>query len=152
MDDDTTEKAVDSILNQLKGFNKVASKPEEIKEMSPEDIEKFIIQKSSELISKSIAALDEYRQFMSSAPTEDAASAMAELVNASASAIETLSRVNATNKKIKASKDIKQMDIEAKIENNKRDNSTKLMMTRGDVLKLLKEPDNAIEVEAVKIS
>ena len=43
------------------------------------------------------------------------------------------------------------MDIAARIENNKRDNSTKLMMTRKELLKLIEAPEDAIDVECEKI-
>lgn len=148
MQTDETQDAVNSILNQLKNFNAPAAPKQETSAPNAEELEKFIINKSSELIDKSLQVLDEYRDFLTATPSEQSAEAMSNLINASSSAIETLNKVLAANKKAATSIKIKEMDIKARVDNNKRDNATKLMMTRKELMQMLVDAPDAIDVES----
>lgn len=148
---DETQNAVNNILNQLKNFDAPAAPKQEITPPDADQLEEFIIKKSSELIDKSLQVLDEYRDFLTATPSEESAEAMSNLINASSSAIETLNKVLAANKKAATSVKIKEMDIKARIDNNKRDNATRLMMTRKELMQMLVDTPDAIEVDAQKI-
>ena len=95
--------------------------------------------------------LDEYRDFLTATPSEESAEAMSNLINASSSAIETLNKVLAANKRAATSVKIKEMDIKARVDNNKRDNATRLMMTRRELMQMLVDAPDAIDVETQKI-
>jgi hypothetical protein len=95
--------------------------------------------------------LDEYRDFLTATPSEESAEAMSNLINASSSAIESLNKVLAANKRAATSIKVKEMEIKARIDNNKRDNATKLMMTRGELMQMLMDAPEAIEVETQKV-
>ena len=146
-----TQDAVNNILNQLKNFDTPAAPKPEIPPPSADELEAFIIKKSSELINSSLQVLDEYRDFLAATPSEESAEAMSNLINASSSAIATLNKVLTANKKAEVSVKIKEMDIRARIDNNKRDNATKLMMTRKELMQILIDDPDAIEVETQKI-
>lgn len=145
---DDTQNAVNNILNQLKNFDAPAAPKQETAAPSADELEGFIIKKSSELIDKSLQVLDEYRDFLTATPSEESAEAMSNLINASSSAIETLNKVLAANKKANTSIKIKEMDIKARVDNNKRDNATKLMMTRKELMQMLVDAPDAIDVES----
>lgn len=145
---DDTQNAVNNILNQLKNFDAPAAPKQETVAPSADELEGFIIKKSSELIDKSLQVLDEYRDFLTATPSEESAEAMSNLINASSSAIETLNKVLAANKKANTSIKIKEMDIKARVDNNKRDNATKLMMTRKELMQMLVDAPDAIDVES----
>ena len=150
MQQDDTQEAVNNILNQLKTFDA----PKQViqhQPPAPEELEQFIIDKSSELINKSLQVLDEYRDFLTATPSEESAEAMSNLINASSSAIESLNKVLTANKRAATSLKVKEMEIKARIDNNKRDNATKLMMTRGELMQMLMDAPDAIDVEAQKI-
>jgi len=149
MQDNTTEEAVNSILSQLKDVNVPEKKAKQNKEkIDPEKLEQFIIDKSSDLITKSLEVFDEYKDILSSAPSEESAEALSNLINAATSAIETLNKVLAVNKKTNTSVKLKTMDIESKQLINQRDNITKLVMTRSQLMELLEEPEEeAVDVE-----
>lgn len=151
MQSDETQDAVNNILNQLKNYDAPNAPKQELITPSADELEGFIIKKSSELIDKSLQVLDEYRDFLTATPSEESAEAMSNLINASSSAIETLNKVLATNKKAATSVKIKEMDIKARTDNNKRDNATKLMMTRKELMQMLVDTPDAIEVETQKI-
>lgn len=151
MQTDETQDAVNNILNQLKNFDAPSTPKQETVVPNADELEGFIIKKSSELIDKSLQVLDEYRDFLTATPSEESAEAMSNLINASSSAIETLNKVLAANKKANTSIKIKEMDIKARIDNNKRDNATRLMMTRKELMQMLVDAPDAIDVETQKI-
>lgn len=143
---------VENILNQLKSLPAVKKEAEQCQSLTPEQVEQFVIDRTADLVTKSMEILDEYRDFLTATPGEESAAAMAELINASTGAIETLSKIAVSNKKINASVKLKTMEIEARKEIAKDDNATKLLMSRQDLMKLLKDADNAIEAEATVVS
>lgn len=148
---DETQNAVDNILNQLKNFDAPAIQRQDSSPPEAEKLEEFIIKKSSELINKSLEVLDEYRDFLTATPSEESAEAMSNLINASSSAIETLNKVLTANKKAATSVKIKEMDIKARTDNNKRDNATKLMMTRKELMQMLMDAPEIIDVESKEV-
>jgi hypothetical protein len=151
MQTDETQDAVNNILNQLKNFDAPAAPKQELIAPGADELEEFVIKKSSELIDKSLQVLDEYRDFLTATPSEESAEAMSNLINASSSAIETLNKVLAANKRAATSVKIKEMDIKARVDNNKRDNATRLMMTRRELMQMLVDAPDAIDVETQKI-
>ena len=159
VEDADTQQAVDNILSQLKGLDtKKDAQIVPVEQVSPENLEQFVIDKASELINKSLTVLDEYQSVLTASPSEESAEAMAGLISAASSAIETLNRVMATNKKAATSIKIKEMDVAARKENNERDNATRLMMTRGEIMKMLTDAakeshqERIIEAEEVKVN
>lgn len=155
MDDTETQEAVDSILSQLKNLD--AAKETQITPVEPptaENLEKFVIDKASELINKSLNVLDEFQSVLTASPSEESADSMASLITATSSAIETLNKVLSNNKRAQTQLQVKEMDINAKRENNKRDNATRLMMTRSEIMKMMQEASaeaKQVEVEATKV-
>lgn len=155
MDDTETQEAVDSILSQLKNLD--AAKETQItpaETPTAENLEKFVIDKASELINKSLNVLDEFQSVLTASPSEESADSMASLITATSSAIETLNKVLSNNKRAQTQLQVKEMDINAKRENNKRDNATRLMMTRSEIMKMMQEASaeaKQVEVEATKV-
>ena len=155
MDDTETQEAVDSILSQLKNLD-AAKETQIIPAETPtaENLEKFVIDKASELINKSLNVLDEFQSVLTASPSEESADSMASLITATSSAIETLNKVLSNNKRAQTQLQVKEMDINAKRENNKRDNATRLMMTRSEIMKMMQEASaeaKQVEVEATKV-
>lgn len=159
MDDVETQDAVNNILNQLKGFD--AKKETQItttEPVTPDNLEKFVIDKASDLINKSLNMVDEFQTVLGASPSEESAEAMANLINAASSAIETLNKVLNSNKRAQTSIKIKEMDVESRNKINERDNATRLMMTRGEIMKLLadankeEQQEKVIEAESTTVS
>lgn len=150
MDDTDTQDAVNNILNQLKGFD--AKKETQITTTEPvtsDNLEKFVIDKASDLINKSLNMVDEFQTVLGASPSEESAEAMANLINAASSAIETLNKVLNSNKRAQTSIKIKEMDVESRNKINERDNATRLMMTRSEVMKLLQEASKETQQEKI---
>ena len=151
--DNPTDSAVNNILSQLKSLNVQPSLPPTAPGVTPENLEQYVIDRSSTLIDRSMSLLNDMSQTLSSAPDQANASALAELINATASAIETLNKVLINQKKIEASIHIKTIDVESKQANNERDNMTKLICTRSEMLRMLRESESvdAIDAETIEV-
>jgi len=143
---------VENILSQLKSLPSAKKQMNTTPNLTPEQLEQFVIDKTADLVTKSMEILDEYRDFLTATPGEESAAAMDELINASNGAIETLSKIAVSNKKIDTTIKIKDMEIQARKEIAKDDNNTKLLMSRQDLMKLLKDADAAIDAESVVVS
>jgi hypothetical protein len=73
---------------------------------------------------------------------------VSELVKATTSAIDALSKLKISEDKIKAQKEITQMNIQAKIIRDEEENSTpKLTFTRNDIIKLLNQKEESPVVD-----
>jgi replicative DNA helicase len=73
---------------------------------------------------------------------------VSELVKATTSAIDALSKLKISEDKINAQKEITQMNIQAKIIRDEEESNTpKLSFTRNDILKLLNQKDESLVVD-----
>lgn len=142
---------VDNILNQLKSLPTSRPVVQTSDSLPPEQLEQFVIDKTAELVNKSMEILDEYRDFLTATPGEESAIAMANIINASTGAIEALNKIAINNKKITNAVKIKTMEIEARKEIAKDDNTTKLLMSRQDLMKMIKEVDKPLEVDVTPV-
>ena len=143
MEDSETDFNVDDIVSQLQNssiINRSQSIPEE--EISKENLEEFIIKKSALLINKTLHAINNVQDYISSAPDAKDVSAFAELLNAASGSIDALNKVYTSIEKNKTSKEIKTMDIQSKERMNTQDNVTTLL-SRQEVLEAItkKDPD-----------
>jgi len=144
---------IDNILNQLKSLPTAKTNVQSGNEsLHPDQLEQFVVDKTAELVNKSMEILDEYRDFLTATPGEESAEAMANLINASTGAIEALNKIAINNKKINNAVKIKTMEIDARKEIAKDDNATKLLMSRQDIMKLLKEAEAPIEVDVTPVN
>jgi len=148
MEDIETDFNVDDIVSQLQNssiINRPQRAPEE--EISKENLEEFIIKKSALLINKTLHAINNVEDYISSAPDAKDVSAFAELLNAASGSIDALNKVYASIEKNKTSKEIKTMDIQSKERMNTQDNMTTLL-SRQEVLEALaKKSDDIIDLE-----
>ncbi len=112
-------------------------KPEKAKEkfkLDKDDLEDFIMNSAGELINKSIEMVDEVKEYVSSAPESRDVASLAELIKASSSAIESLSKVLIQNKKSKTQKEVKEMDITGKKQLMQGEFNAKMLLSRDDVI------------------
>ena len=93
---DEIDKELNSLVDQLKQSNSenksVAANPETVN-MTPEEIEQFIVQNSGKLITQSLGIIDDVKDYMVAAGDPDSLSSLSELIRASSTAIETLKRL-----------------------------------------------------------
>jgi len=150
MADDKLNNAVDDLVKQLQGKVDIP-KPEKPKqELSKEEMEKFLIQYSAQLIKGSVEFVEDLKTYVAGAPTPEDVSALATLVSSSAAAIDTLNKVMINQKNIDAKFQLKQMDIDSKKELQQTSIQGKLLMNREELLKKLVEDSKIINVEVTE--
>ena len=141
MDEDLNE-AVDDIITQLKGNKKVAHVLEE-EILDKDKLEDFLIEKSSKLINKSLNIVDNVNDYISSAPENRDVAAMAELIKAASSSIETLNKLHTAKERNETQIEVKKIDVESKERINIADNQTRVLLSREDIMKALVEEDKS---------
>lgn len=150
MADKNIDGAVNDLLEQLQQKGTTAGTNMALKELPKEDLEKFLLAYSSQLIKGSVEFVEDIKQYITSAPAPEDVTAMAALISSSAAAIETLNKVLLTNKNIDAKFKLKTMDIESKKELQQNEIQGKVLMNREELLKKLIEDSKIINVEVTE--
>lgn len=137
------DEAVNDILSQIKDHNKATTEIQRVaEEVNIDNLEEFIIKKTSSLVSTSIDMVEDVKDYISSAPENRDVASLAELIKASSAALDTLSRLHTVKEQNKNKIQVKQMDIEAKEKLNIIDNQTKVLLSRDEVMKALMSGDD----------
>ena len=140
---DELNEMVGDLLSQLQDANKKAEEAK--KENNPlkkEDIERFVIEKAGRLVEESIDVVSNVKEYISSAPESKDVGSLAELIGATATAIETLNKIIVSDKKNDTIIKAKEMDITSRKELKQVDNTNKLLATREQVFKMLIDSAN----------
>lgn len=137
--------AVNDILSQLKGTAAIAKKQPEEETLTKDQLEEFIIKNSGKLVTKSLNIVDDVKDYVASAPDAKDVAALAELISATSSAIETLNKVYISDERNKTQVKVKQMDVDSRERMNIADNQTKILLSREDIMKALVN-DDAIDI------
>lgn len=134
---DDLDQDVDNIIAQLKNQTKKINNIEKEKpDLSKEDIEKFIIDNASEVVSDCVDMIQSVKLDVQSGADSKLITSAAELVNAFTSAIDSLSKLKLSDDKIKSQKEIKQMEISAKLENSTNESQNNgIYLSREEVIK-----------------
>ena len=128
--------AVNDIISQLKQVPANAKKAKSAG-LSRENLEQFILDNASKLIITASEAMDEVKDFVSTAPDAESIDALASLVNANATALETLNRLLIAGKRNETVLKVKQMDVDSRKEQLDTAIGAKLVLTREELLKNL---------------
>lgn len=148
---DEVQDMVGSLIDQLKENNQVVNKVKAIRDpLKKEDLETFIREKGAELIEDSLDMVATVRDFIISAPNAEDVEALSGLINATATAMDTLNKINIQDKKSDTSVKLKEMDIRAKKELQEADAGVKLMLTREEAMKTLINNAKPIQAEIIE--
>jgi soluble P-type ATPase len=149
--EDEIQDIVGSLVDQLKDTNIAAQRADAEREpLKKEDLQNFVIQKSGALVEDALQMVQNMRDFIVSSPNSDDISALADLINATSSAIDNLNKINLQDMKTNTSVKLKTMEIEAKKDLQETDNTNRLMATREEVLKMILNNAKPIEAEIVE--
>jgi hypothetical protein len=149
---DELNEMVGDLLNQLEDANKKVELVKKVSDpLTKETMEKFVIEKAGRLVEESLDVVNNMKDFVSSAPESRDISSLSELINATASAIETLNKLIVAEKRNETIIKAKTMDIESRKDLAETTHNTKLLATREEVFKALMaqavENLNAIETQ-----
>lgn len=150
MADKNIDGAVSDLLEELQQKGTNAGTNMNLKELSKEDLEKFLLAYSGQLIKGSVEFVEDLKQYITSAPSPEDVTAMAALISSSAAAIETLNKVLLTNKNLDAKFKLKTMDIESRKELQQNEIQGKMLMNREELLKKLIEDSKIVNVEVTE--
>jgi len=143
------------IIEQLKNIPKEAKQATAKPQMEPlekEEVEQFIIDKSSKLISDSMEMIENMKEVVFHVPDADNVSSLAELIKASTGAIETLNKLVTQDKKSQTQIQVKQLDIQSKKMLQDSEQDHKLKLSREDILKNLIDGKDVIEVPGEELT
>jgi len=144
MNDDLDD-TVDGILDQLRANNTVIKKVEAFPAVTKDNLEAFILKHTSELVRSSSEAVELVKDYVTSAPNAEDVTALADLVKATATAVNTLNNLLSTEKKNNTLIKIKEMDINSRREELDTAIGVKLMLTREELMKQLLNSSQLIE-------
>ena len=150
MDDIDPADLISQLKTLPKDNKKILQVTENSTELSKEDVEQFIIQKSSKLIQDSLELIDNMKEVVHHMPEAENVSSLAELIKASTGAIETLNKLVVQDKKSNTTIKAKQLDIDSKKELQSSDQLHALTLSREEVLDRLLKKANVIEVDKVE--
>lgn len=141
---------VGDLISQLQQSNtEVRSRSRAREPLTKENLEDFVIQKSSLLVDGTIDMVETVKDYITSAPESKDVASLAELINAATNAVETLNKIVLSNKKNNTIMKIKEMDIESKRELQQAESDTKIQLTREEMFKMLIN-NKPIEAEIVE--
>ena len=144
MEENEVDGAVDDILSQLSTQHHSITRQKKSEQEIPEveDLEEYLIKKTAKLIDTTLDAVDNVKDYISSAPENRDVASLAELMRSANSSIETMQKIHANKANNEARKELKTMDIDSKKQLNMADNQTKLVMSREELMdSLLNAPE-----------
>ena len=135
---------IDNIIDALKEKNLQLNK--EVRKVSKENLEDFVVDSAGTVINECVDLVKNLGIYLHAGPSAKDLSAYAELINASANAIETLNKLIVQDKKSNTLRELKKMDHDSK-RALLGDAKEMILLTREDMLNKLKE----VEVESVEV-
>lgn len=110
-------------------------------------LEQFILDHQGTLIKDSVDVLQIMKQYVAAAPNAEDIGSFAELLKATSTAIDNLTKLHTSNQRVETQVKIKQMDIDAKTKINDDNNMMKLVGTREEVFKKMLEDSIIIDAD-----
>ena len=141
---------VQDLIEQLQGGSVQTNELVEVAEqvnLSRDQLEQFILDNQGTLIKDSVDVLQIMKQYVAAAPNAEDIGSFAELLKATSTAIDNLTKLHTSNQRVDTQVKIKQMDIEAKKEINTDNNMMKLVGTREEIFKKMLEDSVVVEAE-----
>lgn len=145
---------VQDLIEQLQGGSAQTSELVEVAEqvnLNKDQLEQFILDNQGTLIKDSVDVLQIMKQYVAAAPNAEDIGSFAELLKATSTAIDNLTKLHTSNQRVDTQVKIKQMDIDAKKEINTDNNMMKLVGTREEIFKKMLEDSVIVEAEVVDV-
>lgn len=144
--------SIDSLIQQLKDSSNVVVPRDTSKTVTEDTGIDFVVGEASKTVSKVNDAVGSLiDQAVATADPELIAS-IAALVNASASNLDAINKLNIQNKKTKTALEVEKIRATAKLEETAMNNETKLIATRADIMKQflqeMQKDTSSIDVES----
>lgn len=149
MDEELNDE-VGTLLDQLQAVSvKVKEVKKERDPITKEELEKFTIENGAALVQDALEMVATVKDFIISAPNAEDVEALAGLIKAASSAIDSLNHLTIQDNRSKTSIKLKEMDIASRKELQQDNNTHKLLATREEIFKMLVDKAKPIEAEIV---
>lgn len=161
MEEDNQFISINELTEKLKtDIDTVNSKNKEYKRqqdyVNKENLESFLLEKTSELILEGLDTIKELKSIFVSNPNAEEIESLAQSFKAVSTALSVLKDIQVSNSKIESNKELKEMEIKAKkelIEQKGREIETqKNLLTREEVMKQLIDRSDIIEAEFTSVT
>lgn len=148
-DDEELDNEVNDIISQIKNQSKNFKKEEtEIPELTRENMAEILLQNAAKVIAHSVEVMEKMKDDVIASGDSKMLEAYSAHTKSTTSALETVLKFKNAEDKIKAQKEITQMNIDAKMTKADEDDGTpKLTFTRNDILKLLEKKEEPTVVD-----
>ena len=144
---------VGTLIEQLQNASvlgkKATAEPDPLKK---EQMETFVIEKAGELVRESMDFMKSMKDYVAASPNGEDMSALANLITATSSALETLNKLVLTDKKADTVLKVKEMDIKSRKEISEGDNTTRLLITREELFKQIINKSINTSTEIIDVS
>ena len=149
--DEEINDVVGTLLDQLQAVNvKVKEVKKERDLITKEELEKFTIENGATLVQDALEMVSTVKDFIISAPNAEDVEALAGLIKAASSAIDSLNQLTIADKRSNTSVKLKEMDIASKKELQQNNIEHKQLATREEIFKMLTDKAKPIEAEIVE--
>jgi hypothetical protein len=148
-DDEDLDDEVDDIISQLRNKSNNFPKQEtEVPELTRENMAEILLQNAAKVIAHSVDVMEKMKDDVIASGDSKMLEAYSAHTKSTTSALETVLKFKNAEDKIKAQKEITQMNIDAKMTKADEDDGTpKLTFTRNDILKLLEKKEEPTVVD-----
>jgi len=151
--DEEFDSELGSLVEQLQESNNTARQARnENDPLKKENLERFVVEKAGALVEESLDMMRVVKDYIISAPENKDVEALAGLISATSSAIETLNKIIVTDKRSENAIKLKQLDGENRRVALEEETQQKILLSREEVLKeiVLRTEEkrvNSIDVE-----
>lgn len=148
---DDIDNIANDIVSQLKNtINNVNPKELSTQNLSKDELERYIIEKTSSLVDQTMYVVNNLKDYVAVGGADSKEiTAFAEVVKATSAALESLNKIHGTNERNKTSVKLKKMDIEARQAIATQDNTTKLLLSREELMKeLVNKSESIVDIVA----
>lgn len=150
MSDNNIDSELNSLVNQLKDNNVVSNNLDRAPENSPltkDDVEDFVVENAGKLISQSLEVMENMKDHIMASNDPESISALADLIKASSSSIDTLNKMVIQNKRSATTIATKQMDIDSRHAIEDKRNENAFIGSREEVFKKILDEAKVIEIK-----
>jgi hypothetical protein len=153
MNDNIEEKDFTDILEELADEELLDEEivPVEHETVTDDNVNDFILDQASKLVRDNMEIMDKVKDKIATAQDADEIKALAELMRATNSTLDTLTKISLQNKKEKSVTEVKQIEHEHRKELPQGPQTQIIVGTREDIFKKLAEAEKeATEIEVVE--
>ena len=142
---------IDTLLEELHAVPETI-KTAETFSLSGEDLKQFLLDQAGQLIKNSVECVNSYKNLLGGNPDIKEAGALAELIKASSTAIESLNKVYIQDERSRSAKEVEHIRAKAKQEAATNENGLTIKMSRKELMaQIFNKQPKAISEDVIDV-